>query len=170
MPARVSFCLVVPVATKGTCSASRALATRRMPRASPVHQVIAMAPIRLAAIAPVTNRLATAIPALANGATKAAETKPSVRARGKWPALIVVRRERIQQPISPSRLLPMAMGMAVRKPPVRALAAKAPSRMAGHNRGPKATNMATARPDAGQTGEALFCKVANSNPSLATTK
>ena len=105
-----------------------------------------------------------------DAARRAALVMPAERASGKTSLSKRAKRRRIQTPSSASPVLPSEIGSAVPAPPVIRLAAKAPRRIAGKSRGPVRARKARAKPDAGQTGDALSCRVEKSRPRRASAK
>ena len=73
-------------------------------------------------------------------------------------------------PITACAVLPSAMTRAVAGSMAIALAAKAPTAIASHMRGPNCRTIATATPAAGQIGDTGWYVVASAIPSSAARK
>src|SRR4030095_14512404 len=142
--------------------------TIRAPTASPSHHVNQIAPKSRQLAEPLSVRLVTPIVALTvvrNSAASTTNLKTS-RARSKTLRPFANSLTR-SAPRRPSIVLPMAMPIEVAIAPlVVTLTRNAPTRMAGHTRGPSTRKAASAIPVGGHTGETLAWTNARVSPNL----
>src|SRR4029077_3207260 len=132
------------------------------PAASPSHQVRQMRPNCFHGAKPPSARLVTpnvaATAVLRTPAKRAKRRMSQDRSKACFP---LAKRKTRTEARTASSVLPVATPAEVSTDPaVVRLTAKAPRKIAGQKRKPRASNAAIARPVGGQTGEELGCTVA----------